>query len=131
MEVLALGGHLHEHAVELRLEEVRPGRTDRVLWRAAPELAPDGRVAAVPRGRFLHRLGLGLSRDRTYRIVAVYDNPTGRMIPGGGMAEIAGVVIPDTAWPLPDTTSEAFVADYRSFTRQTPEHRDRVTSGGR
>lgn len=129
--VLALGGHVHEHAVELRLEEIRPGRPDRVLWRVEPELEPDGRVAGVPRDRFLHRLGLGLSRDRTYRIVAVYDNPTGRVIPGGGMAEIAGVVMPDTAWPVPDTTNDTFVADYRSFTRHNPELRDGVAPGGR
>lgn len=130
VEVLALGGHLHAHAVELRLEEVRPGGDVRVLWRVAPEFEPDGQVAGVPRDRFLHRFGLGLSRDRTYRIVAVYDNPTGSLIPGGGMAEIAGVVIPDAEWPLPDTTSEAFVADYRSFTRHSPELQDRLVSGG-
>ncbi|MGK7311908.1 MAG: hypothetical protein ACN0LA_06670 [Candidatus Longimicrobiales bacterium M2_2A_002] len=124
VEVLALGAHLHAHAVEVRLEEVRPDGSDKVLWRAVPTFRPDGRVAEVPRARFLHRLGLGLSRDRTYRIVAEYDNPTDRLIPGGGMAEIAGVAVPDDDWPLPDPSGPRFLADYRSFTRHNPALRD-------
>ncbi|MDX1673740.1 MAG: hypothetical protein R3314_02965 [Longimicrobiales bacterium] len=120
-ELLGLGAHMHAHAVEVRLEELRPGAEDRVLWRATPVFRPDGSVGEIPRKRFLLRLGLGLSRDKTYRIVAVYDNPTGDTIPAGGMAELAGVAMPDEPWPAADRTSDKYVADYRSFTRHNPE----------
>jgi hypothetical protein len=99
VKILALGGHAHRFARELRLVEVRDDGSTRVLWRAEPRTGPDGGIDEIPRRRFLHRLGLPLSRDRTYRLVGVYDNPTGAVLPAGGMAEIAGVVWPSEAWP--------------------------------
>ena len=129
VEVLGLGGHLHRHAVEMRLEVLRPDGEPRVLWRTEPEFGPAGRVKEVPRKTFLLRLGLGLSADRTYRIVVVYDNPTGEVIPAGGMAELAGVVWPESTWPRTDPTDPTFLADYRNFTRNNPALRDRYGVG--
>lgn len=130
VEVLGLGGHLHEYAVELRLEELRPDGEPKVLWRVSPEFRPDGRVAEIPRKTYLLRLGLGLSRDRTYRMVAIYDNPTGETIPAGGMAELAGVVWPRASWPRTDPDDPTFLADYRNFTRNNPALRDRYGTAG-
>lgn len=123
-KVLGLGGHLHQYAVELRLEEVRPAGDPRVLWRTRPEFRRDGLVDRVPRKTFLLRLGLGLSSEKTYRIVATYDNPTGRIIRAGGMAELAGVVWPEAEWPAPDPADPQFLADYRLFTRNNPALRE-------
>lgn len=124
--ILGLGGHLHAHAVEIRLEEVRPeGRTG-VLWQSRPGFREDGLVREIPRKTFLMRLGLGLSKDRTYRVTVVYDNPTDQVIAGGGMGELAGVVLPDSPWPAPDRSDPEYVADYRHFTRNSPSLRDRV-----
>lgn len=125
VKVLGLGGHLHQHAVELRLEEVRPDDDAKVLWRARPDFRTDGLVEEIPRKTFLLRLGLGLSSDRVYRIVATYDNPTGDTIPAGGMAELAGVAWPGGEWPAPDPAHPDFLADYRSFTRNSPVLQDR------
>lgn len=124
VEILGLGGHLHQYAEELRLEEVPPDGDPRVLWRARPEFRSDGLVDRVPRKTFLLRLGLGLSSGKTYRIVATYYNPTGAVIPEGGMAELAGVVRPDAPWPEPDLTDPEFLTDYRLFTRNNPTLRD-------
>lgn len=126
VQVLGLGGHMHEYAQEVRLEEVRPDGETKTLWRARPELRPDGGIAEIPRGTFIHRLGLGLRRDRTYRLVAVYDNPTGGVIPGGGMAEIGGVVRAAAEWPATDPADPAFRSDYRTFTRNNPALRPLV-----
>ena len=129
VEVLALGAHMHAHAREVRLEEVRPDGSAKVLWRAEPTFRPDGLVDEIPRSQFLLRFGLGLSSDRRYRIVAVYDNPTDRVIPAGGMAEIAGVALPDEEWPAPDPSAPLFVEGYRVFTRFNPELLQLVSSG--
>lgn len=125
-EILGLGGHLHAHAVEIRLEEVRPDGRAKVLWQSRPSFSADGLVREIPRKTFLLRLGLGLSKERTYRVVVSYENPTGQVIPGGGMGELAGVVLPDSPWPVPDRSDPAYVADYRHFTRGNPALRDQV-----
>ncbi|NIY12267.1 MAG: hypothetical protein GWN02_30110 [Gemmatimonadetes bacterium] len=117
VKVIGVGGHLHEYAKELRLEEIQPDGRPRVLWRAQPALRPDGKVEGVPRKTFLLRLGLALSKDRTYRLVAVYDNPTGEVIRAGGMAEIGGIVWPREPWPAADPENPEFREDYRVFTR--------------
>lgn len=77
VEVLGMGGHIHEYGRELRLEEIREDGSARVLWRATPETRPDGAIADIPRKTFLLRLGLGLSADRRYRLVAVYPGTGG------------------------------------------------------
>jgi hypothetical protein len=129
-QVLGMGGHMHRYAKELRLEEVGPEGETKVLWSVRPELQPGGDIAAIPRCTFLHRFGLPLYKDRTYRLVAVYDNPTKTVIPGGGMAEIAGVVRPGAEWPSADAADPTFRSDYRAFTRNNPALRDRVVSSG-
>lgn len=125
-EILGLGGHLHAYAVELRLEEIGPEGSTRVLWRSRPTFREDGLVKEIPRKKFLLRLGLGLSKDRTYRLVVVYENPTDHIITSGGMGELAGVVRPDSPWPEPDRSDPLYRADYRHFTRNNLALQDRV-----
>jgi hypothetical protein len=89
----ALGGHLHDHGVELRLEEAE---TNRVLARIRTRRGDDGRLEQMGRTRFaLKRNGLRLDANRRYRVVAVYDNPTGSVISGGAMGFLAGAFIPE------------------------------------
>ena len=125
VEVLGLGAHVHQFAEEIRLEEVRADREPKVLWQTRPRFRTDGRVEEIPRKTFLLRFGLGLSKDRTYRLVVVYHNPTGRTIPAGGMGELAGVVLPEGPWPEPDPTEPRYRSDYRHFARNAPELLDR------
>ena len=94
----ALGGHLHDHGVELRLEDAETGK---VLARLRAKRTRGGRLLEVGRTNFaLKRRGLRLHADRRYRIVAVYDNPTGRTITGGAMGFVAGAFVPRNAQRL-------------------------------
>jgi hypothetical protein len=107
----ALGGHLHDYAVEIRLEDVRTGKT---LARLETKRHADGRLIAVSSTRFFFkRRGLHLAANHQYRVIAVYDNPTSATIPAGAMAFMAGPFIPDDLgrWPSLDATDPVFQED--------------------
>ncbi len=107
----ALGAHLHDHAVEIRLEDVVTGR---VLARLGTKRLADGRLVSVDSTRFpLKRRGLRLDASRPYRVVAVYDNPTQTTLRHGAMAFLAGPFVPDdpTQWPALDTGDADYLAD--------------------
>jgi hypothetical protein len=121
----AVGAHLHDHAVEIRLEDVRSGR---VLARLEAERESDGRMKNLPMERFIFtRGGLRLQANRPYRVVAIYDNPTCETI-GGAMAFLAGPFIPDdiTRWPAVDHDNALYVEDQGLLThgdeRAAPAH---------
>lgn len=113
--VLGVGGHMHKYGTLLRLED----RTDnKVLWEGKPVVDSTGEVVAFPVSRFVKRLGmpgLPLSADHVYRLTAFYDNPTGAVIPGGGMGALGGVFMParGTTWPAVDPSSAEYRADVR------------------
>lgn len=91
--IRALGAHLHDYASEIRIEDVATGE---VLVRLRARTDDRGRLESVERTYFmLKRGGLALEAERAYRVVAVYDNPTGRVIEDGAMAYMAGPFIPD------------------------------------
>jgi hypothetical protein len=96
--ILALGGHLHKYGLGLRLEDVTENK---VLFETAPEVDEDGNVLSMPRKYFVWKLGIPLRADHTYRLTAIYDNPTGRTIVGGGMGALGGVFVPGETevWP--------------------------------
>ena len=96
--VLAVGGHMHKYGISLRLEDVTENK---VLWEAKPEFDEKGNVVAMPKKYFVWRFGIPLKAENTYRLTAFYDNPTGKMIPGGGMGALGGIVVPADSqrWP--------------------------------
>ena len=110
--VLRIGGHMHRYGVALRLEDVT---ANKLLWEAVPEFDEEGNVKHVPRKSFLWRGGLELRPDHTYRLTAIYDNPTGQTISGGGMGTLGGVIVPVNrqAWPVIDRTHEDYLADLK------------------
>jgi hypothetical protein len=95
--LLAAGSHLHQYGTALRLEDVSSGK---LLWEAHPKLNDKGEVVGMPIRYFLP-FGVALSPDRTYRLTAEYDNPTGQVLEGGGMGALGGVVLPASGseWP--------------------------------
>ena len=116
----AAGGHLHDHAVEIRLEDVASGKR---LARLTTRREPDGRLIAVSSNRFVfRRRGLRLEAGRRYRVVAVYDNPTGETIADGAMAFIAGPFLPDDRkrWPAVDRLEAPFEADRAALLGEAP-----------
>lgn len=107
----AVGAHLHDYATEIRLEDVVDGR---VLVRLQAERDSAGRLLSVDTTRFLlKRRGLRLRPNHPYRVVGVYDNPTGDVIRDGAMAFLAGPFIPDdvTQWPAIDPTNSDYQTD--------------------
>lgn len=111
--MLAAGGHLHDYAVELRLEEVETGR---VLVRLNPARDEAGHVLGVPQKLFgISGAGRQLKAGVRYRLVSVYDNPTGATIADGAMGEMGIAFVPEDlkAWPTLNPTDPALAADLR------------------
>ncbi|MGD8870818.1 MAG: hypothetical protein PVJ80_04480 [Gemmatimonadota bacterium] len=116
------GGHMHDYASEMRLEEVETGE---VLIRLEAERKPDGRLIRVEEERFPFKLhGVRLEAGRRYRVVGVYDNPTGELLPKSGMAYLAGAFIPDDmdAWPELETDDARYARDLAGITGEEAPH---------
>jgi hypothetical protein len=110
--ILGVGGHLHQYGVALKLEDVTAGK---VLWEANPILDEDGYLVGMPIKKFIWRLGIPIRPDHTYRLTAIYDNPTGELIPDGAMGALGGVFLPSrgTAWPMIDPRSPEYQLDLK------------------
>jgi hypothetical protein len=121
--IVAMGGHMHKYGVELRLED----RTDnRVVWRDKSITDSTGDIVAMPISMFVRQLGLPMRPDHVYRLVAVYENPTGHTIVDGGMGALGGVVWPmgSKPWPSVDRSSRDYQFDVRYTWRQIASERD-------
>jgi hypothetical protein len=88
-------------------------------------------VLAVPVGRLygLTRLGVPVTPDRRYRVTVEYDNPTGRVLPAGGMGVVGGLFVPDgdVVWPKVDLADDLYWKDLVHATRGAAA---RVGGGG-
>jgi hypothetical protein len=125
--VRALGAHVHDHAVEIRLEDVVSGK---VLARLKTKRHPDGRLISVASTRFVFTAGgLRLAPNHPYRVVSIYDNPTGDVIKGGAMAFLAGAFIPDdlAKWPAVEPGDQSYARDRDAIlgTAAHAEHKHR------
>jgi hypothetical protein len=107
--ILGVGGHMHKYGTLLRLEDRTEGK---VLWEAKPTTDSAGEVEAFPVTRFIKQLGLHIYPDHVYRLTAYYDNPTGAVIPDGGMGALGGVFVPERGVPWPRINRAS--ADYRA-----------------
>lgn len=115
--LIVVGGHLHELATSLKLEDVTVGK---VIWEGQAIAGPDGTIGGVTIGRLYKRLGVKIRPDHTYRVSVSYDNPTGDTIAAGGMGVVAGVFMPaeDDDWPLADTKDPLYELDRQHFMRE-------------
>lgn len=108
--LLAAAGHMHDHGKSLRLEDVTEGK---VLWETAPVTGASGRILSIPGGSFWKKGGIPLLEDHTYRLTVTYDNPTGRLLPDGGMGTLGGIFIPEPGevWPEAEKDHPDYLAD--------------------
>lgn len=108
--LLAVGGHMHDHGVEMRLEDVATGK---VIARVHTLHDKTGDVIGVSR-QLLAVKGRGphLRAGRQYRLVAVYENKTSEPIVGV-MGVMGGLFAPDDMrdWPKIDKTSKEYQLD--------------------
>jgi len=112
--LLALGGHVHDYAHSVRLEDAETGK---VLVRLDTKLAADGHLISLGKRVFgFHEEGLPLLANHRYRVVAVYINPTSHTLKQGGMASMAGAFVPNdvSEWPRLDPTNVDVVRDIAS-----------------
>jgi len=115
--LLAVGGHAHDYAEFVSLEEVASGKTI-ILLKA--ETNAQGILLKIPRKYYgVRGDGLKLVAGRTYRIRADYDNPTGKMIPNGAMGLLAGAFVPDNYadWPALNPEDPDIQADIANLER--------------
>ena len=123
--LLGVGGHLHDYARELILEDLETGRT---VVRLRAHLDRAGKLVRVERRLYGARGdGLALRGGRRYRITASYDNPTGSTIPSGAMGIMIGLFVPEdlAKWPSLDRDNPGIKADIaaiRSTSPQTGSH---------
>ena len=115
--IIGLGGHLHRFGTRLTLEDAT---VNELLWTAYPEYSNDGELRSVTSEMMPARLGLSIHPEHTYRVTVFYDNPTGAVIPGGGMGVLAGVIIPDDSslWPRTDSGDELYRIDRAHYLRE-------------
>ena len=119
--ILGMGGHVHKYAQTLKLEDLTAGK---VIYETQPILDQNGDVTSMPQDMMLWRLGLPIHKDHTYRLTVVYDNPTGAMIPGGGMGALGGMMLASRGdeWPAIDPRHAEYQKDLRVTLRQDGEH---------
>ncbi|HEX5764305.1 MAG TPA: hypothetical protein VFY27_01960, partial [Woeseiaceae bacterium] len=115
--IIAVSGHVHEHAEALSLTDVASGR---VLWSGSPTLDSAGNVARMPVTSFAANLGLPLKAGRNYRVTVVYNNPGADTIRAGGMGVVGGVFLPNllARWPKADPNDETYVIDRAHYLQQ-------------
>ena len=109
--LLGVGGHLHDYARDLVLEDLETGRA---VVRLRARLDPQGKLLSVERKLYgVRGDGLALRAGRRYRITAAYDNPTGTTIRDGAMGIMIGLFVPEDIrkWPTVNLENPGIKAD--------------------
>ena len=112
--LLAAGGHLHDHALQMRIEDERTGK---VLVRVRARRDSTGHVLGVSRALpGIWGAGPHLKAGHPYRAVVVYDNPTADTLVGM-MGLMGAVFVPDRHdhWPALDLNNPDTQADIRQI----------------
>jgi hypothetical protein len=117
--LIGIGGHLHDYGAAMRFEDAETGK---VLVRLKSDRDKNGEISKV--GRFIwgfHEEALPIEAHHKYRVVAEYENPTGKTIPQGGMGHINGVFSPDNMaeWPVLDLANTDVQRDIQTLPSYT------------
>src|ERR1700686_5679691 len=94
--LLGVGGHMHDYAKQIRLED-----TTRKETVATPNANVDekGQLVSMPVVPFFDRGGYKFATGDQLRITAIYDNITGKPLPPGATPTVVGYFL------LADTTA--------------------------
>jgi hypothetical protein len=90
--LLGVGGHIHDYGREIRLDHVTRNENIATLQTA---LDSAGRLLSVPAVVFPQRQTYRLKRGDVVKVTAVYDNPTGRLLPSAAMGFAVTYFLPD------------------------------------
>src|SRR5260370_41684089 len=83
------------------------------MWRARPRVNAAGDVTGMPVSFLRFGLGRFIYPTHRYRVTASYWNPTGRLIPDGAMAKLAGLPPPARPPPPGGATAPLYPAQPR------------------
>jgi hypothetical protein len=120
--LLGVGGHMHDYGSLVKLIDVESGKE---LTRVTAKRDSSGKILGVNRKLFgVTGEGMKLEANHRYRVVAVYDNPTGKLRPNGAMAHMVGLFVPDdmSKWPPVDKSDPTMRRDLASL--QVPGYED-------
>jgi hypothetical protein len=90
--LLGVGGHMHDYAKQLVLEDATRKETVATL---DAKVAPDGELISMPTVLFLDKGGYKFSAGDTLKVSATYDNTTGKLLRDGAMGIVVGYFVPD------------------------------------
>ena len=120
--LLGVGGHMHDYGSLVKLMDVESGKE---LTRVTAKRDSSGKVLGISRKLFgVTGDGLKLKANHRYKVVGVYDNPTGQLRPNGAMAHMVGLFVPDdmSQWPVVDKADPTMRRDLASL--QVPGYED-------
>jgi hypothetical protein len=109
--LIAAGGHMHDYAKFVRLEDAESGK---VLLNLPAKTDSTGMLKGVPtRLLGITGDGLHLKANHRYRVRADYDVPGADTLKKGAMALIVGAFVPDdpSRWPVLDESDPGIQRD--------------------
>ena len=89
--LLGVGGHMHDYAKQIALENATRKETVATLPAKTDE---QGRLLSMPTVTFFEKGGYKLAAGDVLKIDATYDNPTGKLLPDGAMGIVVGYFVP-------------------------------------
>jgi hypothetical protein len=89
--LLGVGGHMHDYAKQLVLEDVTRKETVATL---DAKVDDRGELLSIPTVLFLDRGGYKFASGDVLKISAAYDNTTGKLLRDGAMAIVVGYFVP-------------------------------------
>ena len=90
--LLGVGGHMHDYAKGLVLEDTTEKETIATLDAVTDE---SGHLKSMPVTTFYQTGGKKLAAGDQLQVTATYDNTTGEMIPQGAMGIVVGYFVPE------------------------------------
>jgi hypothetical protein len=101
-KLLMLGGHMHDYARSLTLDDLSNGETIAVL---DARLDSEGRFLSLPIISLAEQGGYKIAPGQPVRLTSTYDNPTGRVLRNAAMGDMYGAFLPDNEEALPSGKS--------------------------
>jgi hypothetical protein len=90
--LLGVGGHMHDYAKRIVLEDVSHQETIAAL---DAKVDNQGQLLGMPTVTFFDKGGFKLAAGDVLKTSATYDNPTGKVLRDGAMGIIVGYFVPD------------------------------------
>jgi hypothetical protein len=89
--LLGVGGHMHDYAKEIVLEDATRKETVATL---DAKVDAQGELLSMPVVTFFDRGGYKFAAGDTLKITATYENPTGKLLRDGAMGILVGYFAP-------------------------------------